>query len=262
MILGDANLAETSTYLKVGTTALVLSMIEERFLTTDLSVSRPVASLKQVSHDPSLTHLLEVGDGRTMTAVQLQWEYFHHAQRFVEERLGGEADAPTRDVLERWESVLTRLERDPFECADELDWVAKLKLLNSYRDRDGLAWSDAKLHLIDLQYADLRPEKGLYHRLVKLGRMKRLVDAVDGRGGHARAPGGHPRLLPRPLPEQVRRQHRRRLLGLGDLRPARATSRCSGCRRSTRCAGARRTSARLLDSHDTALGLFEALTRR
>ena len=67
--------------------------------------------------------------------------------------------------MKRWESVLTRLERDPFECADELDWVAKLKLLNSYRDRDGLAWSDAKLHLIDLQYADLRPEKGLYHRL-------------------------------------------------------------------------------------------------
>ena len=79
MIIGDANLAETSTYLKVGTTALVLSMIEDRFITTDLSVSRPVASLKQVSHDPSLTHLLEVGDGRTMTAVQLQWEYFHLA---------------------------------------------------------------------------------------------------------------------------------------------------------------------------------------
>ena len=79
-------------------------------------------------------------------------------------------------MLARWESVLTRLERDPFECADELDWVAKLKLLNSYRDRDGLAWSDAKLHLIDLQYADLRPEKGLYHRLLKLGRMKRLVE--------------------------------------------------------------------------------------
>ncbi len=78
--------------------------------------------------------------------------------------------------MKRWESVLTRLERDPFECADELDWVAKLKLLNSYRDRDGLDWSDAKLHLIDLQYADLRPEKGLYHRLVKRGRMKRLVD--------------------------------------------------------------------------------------
>ena len=176
VILGDANLAETSTYLKVGTTALVLAMIEDRFITTDLTVSRPVSSLKQVSHDPSLTHLLEVGDGRTMTAVQLQWEYLTLARKFVEEKQGSDVDAQTRDVLERWESVLNSLERDPFELAEELDWVAKLKLLNSYRERDGLAWSDAKLHLIDLQYADLRPEKGLYHRLVKLGRMRRLVE--------------------------------------------------------------------------------------
>ena len=160
VILGDANLSEISTYLKVGTTALVLTMIEDRFLTADLSVSRPVASLKHVSHDPTLTHLLEVGDGRTMTALELQWEYFHLAQRYITERRGGETDEATRDVLDRWESVLTRLERDPFECADELNWVAKLKLLNSYRDRDGLAWSDAKLHLIDLQYADLRRRRG------------------------------------------------------------------------------------------------------
>ena len=219
VILGDANLSEISTYLKVGTTALVLTMIEDRFLTADLSVARPVASLKHVSHDPSLTHLLEVGDGRTMTAVELQWEYFHLAQRYIAERRGGETDDATRDVLARWESVLTRLERDPFECADELDWVAKLKLLNSYRDRDGLAWSDAKLHLIDLQYADLRPEKGLYHRLLKLGRMKTPRRCRGRRGRDARAAGGHPGLLPRPVPEQVQRQHRSRVVGLGDLRP-------------------------------------------
>jgi hypothetical protein len=79
-------------------------------------------------------------------------------------------------VMNRWESVLNRLERDPMECAQELDWVAKLKLLQSYRDRDGLEWDDAKLHLVDLQYSDLRPEKGLYHRLVRLGRMERLLD--------------------------------------------------------------------------------------
>ena len=94
VIIGDANLAETSTYLKVGTTAMVLSMIEDRFITADLSVSRPVASLKEVSHDPSLQHLLEVGDGRKMTAVQLQWEYFHHAERYLQERRGGDIDPP------------------------------------------------------------------------------------------------------------------------------------------------------------------------
>ena len=75
--------------------------------------------------------------------------------------------------------MLDRLERDPMECARELDWVAKLQLLEQYRDRDGLAWDDAKLALIDLQYADLRPQKGLYHRLLRLGRMERLVSEEE-----------------------------------------------------------------------------------
>ena len=98
--------------------------------------------------------------------------------------------------------------------------MAKLQLLNAYRDRDGLDWDDAKLHLIDLQYADLRPEKGLYHRLVKLGRMKRLVaDDVVEEAMHEPPEDTRAYFRGRCL-EQVRRQHRRRLLGLGDLRPA------------------------------------------
>ena len=111
-----------------------------------------------------------------MTAVQLQMEYLDLARKHVEDRLGSDADPQTLDVLARWESVLGRLERDPMLCAEELDWVAKLKLLNGYRDRDGLDWDDAKLHLIDLQYADIRPEKGLYHRLARAGRIIRLLD--------------------------------------------------------------------------------------
>nr|WP_158604475.1 depupylase/deamidase Dop [Nocardioides mangrovicus] len=179
VIIGDANLAETSTYLKVGTTSLVLAMIEDRFLEAELAVRRPVQTLHEVSHDPGLSHLLELHDGRRLTAVQLQWEYLHRAQAYVDQTLGGDVDRQTRDVLERWESVLTRLERDPMECADELDWVAKLRLLEQYRDRDGLEWDDAKLAMIDLQYSDLRPQKGLYHRLVALGRMKRLLEDAE-----------------------------------------------------------------------------------
>ena len=75
--------------------------------------------------------------------------------------------------------------------------MAKLKLLEQYRQRDGLDWDDAKLQLIDYQYSDIRPEKGLYHRLVGLGRIERLLDDAVGRAGHARPAGGHPRLLPR-----------------------------------------------------------------
>ena len=178
VIIGDANLAEVSTYLKVGTTALVLAMIEDKFIGSDLAVEGPVSALRAVSHDPTLKHLIRLHDGRQLTAVQLQLEYLDLAKKYVEDRLGADADAQTVDVLARWESVLDRLERDPMLCAGELDWVAKLKLLEQYRQRDGLDWDDAKLHLIDLQYSDIRPEKGLYHRLVSAGRIERLLDDV------------------------------------------------------------------------------------
>ncbi len=176
VIIGDANLSEISIYLKVGTTSLVLAMIEDGFIERDLLVDQPVKALRQVSHDPTLRHLITMSDGRQLTAVHLQLEYLDLAKKYVEDRYGSDADEQTKDVLARWESVLARLETDPMSLATELDWVAKLKLLNQYRDRDGLEWDHAKLHLIDLQYADIRPDKGLYHRLVGMGKMQRLLD--------------------------------------------------------------------------------------
>ncbi len=175
VIIGDANLSEISGYLKVGTTSLVLSMIEDGFITRELGVEQPVRSLRAVSHDPTLKHQLTLHDGRRLTAVQLQLEYLDLARKYVEDKYGADADEQTRDVLARWESVLTRLETDPLLCARELDWVAKLTLLNRYRDRDGLEWSDAKLHLVDLQYADIRPGRGLYNKLVAMGQVERLL---------------------------------------------------------------------------------------
>jgi Pup amidohydrolase len=176
VIIGDANLAEISTYLKVGTTSLVLAMIEDRFISADLSIEGPVAALRAVSHDPSLRTQVTLQDGRRLTAIQLQEEYHELARKYVDDRLGADADEQTVDVLDRWESVLTRLQQDPMLCATELDWVAKLKLLQSYRDRDGLDWDSAKLQLIDYQYSDIRPDKGLYQRLVQLGKIQRLLD--------------------------------------------------------------------------------------
>jgi proteasome accessory factor A len=178
VIIGDANLAEVATYLKVGTTCLVLSMIEDRWLTDngiDLAVDGPVTALRAVSHDPSLRHQVTLRDGRRMTAVQLQLEYLEQARKHVEDRLGSDVDAQTVDVLDRWESVLERLETDPSSLAGELDWVAKQQLLEGYREREGLDWDAPKLHLVDLQYSDVRPEKGLYNRLVARGRMQRIV---------------------------------------------------------------------------------------
>jgi proteasome accessory factor A len=173
VIIGDANLAELSTYLKVGTTSLVLAMIEARALTENISLEEPVEALQAISHDPSLTHRLRLRDGRRMSAIEVQWLYLEQAQKFVDER--GEGDEQTADVLLRWAEVLDDLAADPMRLADRLDWPAKLRLLEGYRTRDGLAWGDSRLHLVDLQYSDVRPEKGLYHRLVARGAMQRLL---------------------------------------------------------------------------------------
>ena len=131
VIIGDANLAELSTYLKVGTTSLVLAMIEARAITDTIALEEPVAELQAVSHDPSLTHQVRLRDGRRMTAVQVQRLYLEMADKFVQQR--GEADEQTRDVLSRWAEVLDDLETDPMRLADRLDWPAKLRLLEGYR---------------------------------------------------------------------------------------------------------------------------------
>jgi len=181
VIIGDANLSEISTYLKVGCTSLVLSMIEDKALTADLGIADPVAELKAVSHDPTLTHLIRLRDGRRLTALDLQWAFYERARAYVEARQGGDVDEATLDVLDRWEGVLDRLGGDPMRGARGVDWVAKLRLLEGYRDREGLGWASSKLQLVDLQYSDVRPDKGLYHRLVARGSMDTLFSDAEVR---------------------------------------------------------------------------------
>src|SRR6201985_1444234 len=165
VIIGDANLSEVATYLKLGTTALVLSMIEDKFLSTavdgDLSLESSVADLRALSHDPTLKRLVTLRDGRKMTAVQLPMEYLELARKYTEDKFGSDVDRMTADVLDRWESVLNRLAEDPMQLSRELDWVAKLELLEGYRNRDGLAWDAPRLQLVDLQYSDVRQSRGL-----------------------------------------------------------------------------------------------------
>ncbi|HEV2375872.1 MAG TPA: depupylase/deamidase Dop [Streptosporangiaceae bacterium] len=181
VIIGDANMSELSTYLKLGTTALVLAMVEDRFLDGDLGLESPVADLRAISHDPTCRHLVVLRDGRRMTAVQLQMEYLERARKHTEDRFGADVDIMTTDVLDRWESVLTRLAEDPMLTARELDWTTKLEILEGYRTRDSLGWGHPQLQLVDLQYSDVRPERGLYNRLVSRGRVGRLVTEEEVR---------------------------------------------------------------------------------
>ena len=174
VITGDANLSEVQTFLKLGTTALVLAMIEDDALGEPLRLARPVAAMQAVSWDLSLAEPLEMADGSRRTALDLQWDLYGRARAYAESR-GLEVLGPEtvgEEVLTRWESVLSGLDGDPMSLADQLDWVAKYRLYRAYRERDGLEWSDPRLAAMDLQYHDLRPGRGLARRLG----LERLTD--------------------------------------------------------------------------------------
>lgn len=178
VIVGDANLAEVSTFAKVGTTALVLSLIEDdAFGSVDLTLANPVKAIRRVAADPTLATTVDLADGRTATALEIQWELYGASRKYGEDRglecLGGETVG--QQVLHRWEELLLGLETDPASVARQVDWVAKLQLVEAYRDRHDLDWDDHRLAALDLQYHDLRPERSLFARLDT----ERLVDPVD-----------------------------------------------------------------------------------
>jgi proteasome accessory factor PafA2 len=181
VIVGDANLCEVATFLKVGTTAIVLAMIEDDFIDKDCSIVTPVAAMRTVSHDPTCRATIELAEGGRTTAIELQWEFLRLARKYADETglnvCGGEDVGEM--VLDRWEATLAALERDPATLDGRLDWVTKLALLEAYRERDGIAWDDPKLALLDLQYHDVRPERSLYERLVRAGKVERLVEEAD-----------------------------------------------------------------------------------
>jgi proteasome accessory factor A len=188
VIIGDANQLDVATLLKLGTTSLVLGMIEDGHLRQDWSIRRPVAALQAVSHDPGLTTTVELVDGRRVTALDLQWMYHEAARAWLDGRSADPTPEATEEVMAVWADVLTRLGRDVMSCAPDLDWVAKLQLLEGYRSRDGLAWDDHRLAAIDIQWADVRPEKGLVHRLRDRGRTRELVAREQVRAAQSHPP--------------------------------------------------------------------------
>jgi proteasome accessory factor PafA2 len=183
VIVGDANLCEVATFLKVGTTSLVLAMIEDDIpASRSLVLADPVTAMHDVALDRTFTRPLTMADGSTATALAIQWELFTMARKYAEdsglECLGDEHIGAM--VLERWEEVLNGLESDPMSLSRQLDWVAKLKLIEAYRERHGCEWSDHRLAALDLQYHDLRPSRSLFARMdtETLVDEAQVVDAV------------------------------------------------------------------------------------
>ncbi|KGM14360.1 depupylase/deamidase Dop [Cellulomonas bogoriensis] len=182
VIIGDATSLEVATFLRVGTTSLVLWLAEHAGRhpeavqsLVDLRLADPVSAVQQVSRDLTLAEPLDLADGRRLTALEIQQAYLEA----VGAALGADIDVASREVLDRWDSVLARLAVDPTSCAREVEWVAKLRVLEGMRRRDDLRWDHPRLAAMDIQWSDVRPERGIYQRLRAAGAVELLVDDQD-----------------------------------------------------------------------------------
>ncbi len=174
IIVGDSNMSEFATYMKVGTTAIILEMIEEDFLPTTFALRNPVRAIKDISRDLTCREPVPLNNGKRYSALEMQKEYLELARRFYSTRpMSPEA----ADILQKWEYVLTKLEEDPMQLNQEIDWIIKLHLLQAYGERSNLSpeASGDRMLMLDLQYHDIRREKGLYFLLERRGRIKRMA---------------------------------------------------------------------------------------
>ena len=159
-------MSEVATYLKVGTTAIVLGMVEESAISRMWHFADPVRAMQQISADLSVDALLDLDDGSRVRAIDVQEALCEDARAFIEKRGTEAVGGPVAiDVVDRWASTLDSLRRDPMELASSIDWIAKYRLLDAYRERHGLQWDDARLAAMDLQYHDLRPDRSLARRI-------------------------------------------------------------------------------------------------
>jgi len=172
VIVGDSNMSEVATYLKIGTTALVLDMIEDGFFDRDWSLQSPVQAIRDISHDPTLREPIKLKDGRTITPLQLQMDYLEHALRYLDTI---DPDPITKDVVARWQYTLEKLGEDPQQLNRELDWIIKRELIETYMARNRLSWRDPKISLMDLQYHDIRPDRGVYYLVARHGLVERIT---------------------------------------------------------------------------------------
>ena len=174
IIVGDSNMSELATYLKVGTTAVVLSMIEEGFTVKGMELEDPVKAIRDISRDPTLKKRVRLEDGREWTALEIQMTYWERAQAYLA-ALGSSADETTRDLIEYWGDVLQKLATNPMELAQELDWVIKKNVMDSFIARKNCGWDDPRVALMDLQYHDVKRNRGLYYLLERQDVVERLA---------------------------------------------------------------------------------------
>ena len=173
VIVGDSNMSEFTTYLKVGVTDLVLRMVEDNTVMRDLTLENPIRAIREISHDITCRKKVRLANGREMSALDIQVQYFERAARYIEHR---GIDPLSKRLLVEWEGALTALHAGELESLKEkVDWVAKYFLIRAYRDKHGYPLSHPKIALMDLAYHDVNRDRGLYYLMERKGKMLRAV---------------------------------------------------------------------------------------
>lgn len=173
LLFGESNQNEFAYALKVGTTLMVLRLLEEHLVPHRMLLAQPLVALREVSRDPTYRWIVTMSDGVTISAVDLQRSYLELAERYR-----GESDQ-TDWILDNWRSVLDGLEKDPMAMGDRIDWVAKRLIVEQYMKEEGVDWGDDALYSVDLEYHNIDPEKSLFYAWQEMGKTVRALDEVD-----------------------------------------------------------------------------------
>ncbi len=172
VIAGDSNMSEYVTFVKVGTTAALLQMLEDDVVFRDLSLENPIRAIREISHDITCRRRVRLANGRELSALDVQWEYLERVMKY-----GRNVGFPVQveRAVEMWEYLLTGLEKDPMSLHREVDWVAKYRLIDRYREQRHLSLSSPQMALVDLSYHDINRDRGLYYVLERRGLVERVV---------------------------------------------------------------------------------------
>ncbi len=177
VIVGDSNMSETTTLLKVGSTDLVLRMIEAGVVMRDLTLENPIRAIREVSHDITCQRKVKLANGREANALEIQREYHKKAADFVDRRGG---DAVAKQVIDLWGRTLEAVETQNFGLVDrEIDWITKYVLIDRFRARHGVPLSSPRVAEVDLKYHDIHRERGLYYKLERAGAVDRVCRDLD-----------------------------------------------------------------------------------
>ncbi len=178
VIVGDSNMSETTTLLKVGSTDLVLRMIEAGVVMRDLTLENPIRAIREISHDMTGRRKVRLASGREASALEIQTEYLSKARDFAARR--GLDEGVVKQVLDLWERTLTAVETGDLDLVGrEIDWILKYRLIEEYRRRNGLSMAHPRVAQLDLAYHDIRRNRGLYYLLERRGRVERVARDLD-----------------------------------------------------------------------------------